>query len=364
MSRPVLPSRPACALSLLLPLLLPALLSCGRKGPLVVPRPPAPAAVGALRAEPLDNAIVVTWSRPGRNTDGSPLTDLLEFRLSRAVGAAPPQGSPERPAFSLLAAVRAEQPDNAVAQGSRYAFRDDGGAQGLTPGTRYLYRVQAVNRLGAMGPPSVEAFVDYALAPPPPTGLAASAGDGVVNLSWQAPASPEQGGTPTVRGYNVYRGIRPGLYASQPINVGPVVETRLRDAAVENESTYYYAVRSVGTDRPPWRESRDSTEASATPLDLTPPAPPRRLVAVPAPGVVALTWDANAEPDLLGYLVYRREPPALTPIRLTESAAQATTFTDRAVRPGATYLYTVTAVDHSRRRNESAPSPEVTVSLP
>jgi hypothetical protein len=289
--------------------------------------------------------------------------DLIEFRLSRAAGVAPPQEARERPPFSLLATIRAEQPDNATVQGTQYAFRDDGGGAGLAPGVRYTYRVQAVNRRGQAGPPSVEAFVDFAPAPPPPVGLAASPGDGMVILTWDAPRAPAEpaGGW---RGYNVYRGLRPGIHAPQPINAGPIVGTQFRDAAVENETTFYYVVRSVGGERPPWRESGDSNEVSATPMDLTPPAPPRRLVAVPAPDAVALSWDANAEPDLLGYLVYRREPPTLNPIRLTETPLRATTFTDRRIRPGVSYLYTVTAVDRSPGRNESAPSPEVSASLP
>jgi fibronectin type 3 domain-containing protein len=77
-----------------------------------------------------------------------------------------------------------------------------------------------------------------------------------------------------------------------------------------------------------------------------------------------LSWRAGGEPDLLGYLVYRLEPPATTPVCLTDTPVQTTTFTDRTVRAGATYTYTVTAVDRSRRRNESAPSAEVQVSLP
>jgi fibronectin type 3 domain-containing protein len=80
--------------------------------------------------------------------------------------------------------------------------------------------------------------------------------------------------------------------------------------------------------------------------------------------MVSLNWDASTEPDLLGYLVYRLEPPALTPVRLAESPLQATTFVDRAVRAGATYVYTVTAVDRSPRRNESAPSADLQVTLP
>lgn len=343
-------------------LLVAALPGCGRKGPPVPPRPVTPAAVGALRAEPRDSAIVLTWSRPTRNEDGSPLTDLLEFRLYRAVGAPIPRQAGERLPFSLLATVRADRPENAVVQGNQYAFQDDGGSAGLLPGLRYTYRVQAVNRRGVVGPPSAEAFVDYVLAPPPPVSLTAVAGDGVVNLRWQPPAA--QAGAPSPRGYHIYRARQPGAYGDQPINAGPVVETQFRDAAVENETTYYYVVRSVAGERPPWRESGNSNEASATPQDLTPPAPPRGLTAIPAPGVVSLSWSANREPDLLGYLVYRREPPAQSPVRLTDRPTQTTTFTDRAVRAGATYIYAVTAVDRSPRRNESAPSPEVSVTLP
>ena len=77
-----------------------------------------------------------------------------------------------------------------------------------------------------------------------------------------------------------------------------------------------------------------------------------------------MSWNANSEPDLLGYLVYRREPPAVSASRLTESPVPGTTFTDRAARPGATYVYSVTAVDRSPRRNESAMSAEVSVTVP
>jgi hypothetical protein len=81
-------------------------------------------------------------------------------------------------------------------------------------------------------------------------------------------------------------------------------------------------------------------------------------------GVVALTWDASDERDLLGYVVYRREPPQLVPIRLAEQPIPGRTFADRTARRGATYIYTVTAVDRSARRNESVPSAEVQVDVP
>lgn len=336
-------------------------LACGRRGAPIPPRRVAPAAVESVRAGPRDTDILLSWVRPVRNEDGSPLTDLAEFRLSRAVGATGP-GS--QPAFSLLATIHAEQPDNATVQGDQYAYRDDGGPAGLRPGVRYTYRVQAVNRSGAVGRSSPDAFVDFSLGPAPPTALRATAGDGAVDLTWKPPAGGGPAGIPPLRGYNLYRGVQPHAYGTQPINAAPVIDTRFRDAGLANETTYYYVVRSVAGERPPWRESANSNEISAAPMDLTPPAPPRGLVAVPAADAIALSWDINPEADLLGYVVYRREPPALTPARLTEAPIQSTTFTDRTARPRVSYLYSVTAVDRSPRRNESAPSAEAPASLP
>lgn len=336
-------------------------LACGRRGAPIPPRQVAPAAVESFRAGPSDADILVSWVRPVRNEDGSPLTDLGEFRLSRAVGAAGP-GS--QPTFSLLATIRAEQPDNATVQGNQYAYRDAGGPAGLTPGVRYTYRVQAVNRRGVVGRSSPDAVVDFSLAPAPPTALQATVGDGAVDLNWKPAASGGPAGTPPLRGYNLYRGVQPQVYAPQPINAAPIIDTRFRDAGLANETTYYYVVRSVAGERPPWRESAASNEISAAPMDLTPPAPPSGFVAVAAAGAIALIWDINSEADLLGYLVYRREPPALTSARLTEAPIQSTTFTDRTARPGVSYLYSVIALDRSPRRNESAPSVEASAGLP
>jgi hypothetical protein len=111
-------------------------------------------------------------------------------------------------------------------------------------------------------------------------------------------------------------------------------------------------------------KSADSNQAQVTPQDFIPPAPPRGLVAVPSGGTIGLTWTPNTEPDLLGYVVYRRALPAVTADRLTESPVPGTTFTDRTARAGVTYFYSITAVDRSAHRNESAPSAEAEAALP
>jgi hypothetical protein len=340
--------------------LLPA---CGRKGAPLPPRPVVPAAVGNFRAEPAETGIVLSWTRPTRNDDGSALKDLQEFHLSRAT--VPLEATPaSAAAFSFLARVRADQPENAQVQGALYAFRDDAGGQGLPTGRQYRYRVQAVNRRGEGGASSPEVAVQFTAAPLPPVGLKTTASDGAVELEWQAPPAVAPVGVGPTKGYNVYRGLKSGVHEPVPLNASPLLENRFRDAGVENDTPYYYVVRSVANDRPPWRESVDSPEVSVVPQDSIPPAPPRGLVAIPGDRGVALTWDASTERDILGYLVYRREPPQVVPVRLTDVPIPGTTFTDRSPRPGAAYVYTVTAVDRSTRRNESAPSAEVEVSLP
>jgi len=337
--------------------------ACGRRGPPLPPRPIVPAMVGDFRAEPRESGILLSWTRPRRNNDDSLLTDLQEFRLLRATGLLGTAGVTPF-AFALLATIRAEQPGGVGATGSLYTYRDDADGQGLATGVQYRYRVQAVNRQGVVGTPSAEVVVDLIPAPPAPAGVTAAAGDGTVDLAWQASSVGDRSGVPSVKGYNVYRGVQPGVYGPQPINAAPIPETRFRDAGVGNDTTYYYIVRSVAGDRPPWRESGDSAQVSVAPQDSIAPAPPAGLVAIPGERDVALTWRANREADILGYLVYRRELPQVVSVRLTDQPIPGTTFTDRTARRGATYVYTVTAVDRSAHRNESAPSAEVEVSLP
>ena len=74
---------------------------------------------------------------------------------------------------------------------------------------------------------------------------------------------------------------------------------------------------------------------------------------------VDLSWEANGEPDLAGYRVYRQlARPDGTPqgplARLTASPLTSPAYRDVAVKPGQGYIYTVTAVDVAG--NESAPS--------
>jgi endonuclease I len=93
------------------------------------------------------------------------------------------------------------------------------------------------------------------MPPAAPTGLAATGGDGTVNLTWSA------NGESDLAGYNVYRGTATGGPYTK-LN-GPLVSaTSYSDATVTNGTTYFYIITAVDTSS---NISGDSAEASATP---------------------------------------------------------------------------------------------------
>lgn len=95
--------------------------------------------------------------------------------------------------------------------------------------------------------------------------------------------------------------------------------------------------------------------STAEDTDVTAPAIPTGLTAIPGDTQVSLDWDDNAETDLKEYIVYRANTsggPYEEIIRITDSV-----YTDIGVTNGTTYYYVVTAVDESD--NESGYSTEV-----
>jgi hypothetical protein len=90
--------------------------------------------------------------------------------------------------------------------------------------------------------------------------------------------------------------------------------------------------------------------------DVTSPAAPTNVKAVAGDGKVALTWDANSEPDFAGYKVYRSTSPTVSTSGTARSGSTLLTspqFTDTATN-GTTYFYVVQAVDSSGNKATSA----------
>jgi fibronectin type 3 domain-containing protein len=124
---------------------------------------------------------------------------------------------------------------------------------GLTNGKTYFYNIAANNSVG-VSPDSNEVSVTpaaTATAPAAPAGLAATAGNGSVGLTWTASTGATS--------YSIYRGTASGAEGATP--VGTTTSTSFTDTGLTNGTAYFYKVtasNSAGT-------SPDSNEATATP---------------------------------------------------------------------------------------------------
>ena len=137
----------------------------------------------------------------------------------------------------------------------------------------------------------------------------------------------------------------------------------LTDRELENDRTYYYAVRAIRVESGTTAYGAPSARVAVTPRDMTPPSAPTNLVAIASEGAVRLSWGASPESDVSGYVVYRAEAQQAIFVRVGATRAPATTFVDRDVARG-TWRYVVTAEDSGAIRNESARSNEATVGVP
>lgn len=188
--------------------------------------------------------------------------------------------------------------------------------------------------------------------PSPPSGITAEVSGNEVDLSWNASSGDN------VAGYNVYRSTSSfsDIAQATKLNNQLVTETSYTDASVSRGTTYYYRLTAVDNEG---NESDLSEQVSATPQDVSPPAPPTDLSASVSGEQVDLGWSANSESDVAGYNVYRSTvsfDATGSATKLNSSLITGTSYTDSDTELGTTYYYRVTAVDSDR--NESGLSEE------
>jgi fibronectin type 3 domain-containing protein len=325
--------------------------ACGRKTPPQVPDSPRPEAIESITVTTRDTVAFLSWPIPARNVEGRDMTstDIRQFRIYRVeIGRDGKKGR-----HKLYAEINMGDPAPAEVRNNRVFWSD----RNLKYGQVYSYQIRAVSVRGGVSPVSEDARAAPLLSLAVPKGLTAQANDGSIQLSW-APVTTRMDGSRCEGfvGYNLRRGTEKGRFDELSLNKEPLRTNSFKDAKVSNDTTYYYIVRSVDSPAPPWRESLDSEEASATPRDRTPPARPTGLTVVPGVGRAFLTWNENRERDLAGYNVYRSTRSGKGHAKLTDKALTRTIFSDERAKQGVVYYYIITAVD--RVGNESAASEE------
>lgn len=342
-----------------------ALGACGRKGPPVAPEHRVPQGVSDLRGVVRQGTVELAWSVPRRRVDNSRLVDPGVARVFRADDAG--SGDP-KPAllqgdriagYAEVGSVQLAEPPSPLVQNGRIVFTD---RLGLAVGRRYTYVVVTADSQGRTSPPSARLTLVLAPGPQAPVGLRAEPGERQVRLSWQPPARFADG-TPVTDPlvYEILRAPAADAPLTTLTRTQPGVTSTI-DRSVENERPYVYAVRAIRTAGTTQIEGEATPRLSAMPTDVTAPAPPGDLVAIPSEREVRLSWTPGAEPDLGTYVIYRAAGSGQL-LRVGSVRAPASTFTDRDVPPGR-YRYAVSAQDTSVRANESGRSAEVTVTVP
>ena len=125
-------------------------------------------------------------------------------------------------------------------------------------GQTYYYVVSAVNGAAESGDSSEVPSTPALAAPAAPSGLAVTAGDAQVVLTWNASSFASS--------YNVKRAIGPsGPYATIGSTTAPMV-TYTDSSGLDNGTTYWYAISATGGGG----TSSDSSPVSVTPLDYVP----------------------------------------------------------------------------------------------
>ncbi len=191
-------------------------------------------------------------------------------------------------------------------------------------------------------------------APPPPTpnpvalpgapgNLTASAGNALVNLTWQAVSGATS--------YNVYRGTSTNAQSSTPIATN-LTGTTYSNTALTNGTTYFYKVRAVNTAGAGNPSNEASAKPAAPPPNITIPGAPASLTATAGNALVNLAWPAVS--GATSYSVYRgtaTNAQSSTPIATNLTG---TTYSNTGLTNGTTYFYKVRAVNSAGAGNPSA----------
>lgn len=357
------------------------LAGCGKEGPPLPPQRLVPAPVGETTARRTASSVELRFVLPTRNQNGPGPIDLQKveiFAITVGPGASPPTnrdlmsaarlvGTIEvRPAPEEDAPVKEDPADKRPSPGDAVSFAEELTPEKLTPRVetpndkeapqdpamakaapaspaypQRIYAVRGVTRSGRPGPPAPRLAVPLVDPAAAPAGLDVQYDERTFVVTWLPQvASPPDAPAAEVVAFNVYAGG-----GRTPLNAAPITETRFEHGPVRFGADQCFVVRSVRTVQNVRIESGPSEPRCVSTRDTFPPAAPKGLQIVAGTEGISLSWDANTEEDLAGYIVLRGEGPDETLQALLSEPIRDTNYRDTAVKPGVTYVYRLVAVD-------------------
>ncbi|WP_455392716.1 fibronectin type III domain-containing protein [[Eubacterium] cellulosolvens] len=167
-----------------------------------------------------------------------------------------------------------------------------------------------------------------------------------LNLSWTANTEKD------LNGYYVYRKTDTVDYTSTPIAVVPSDKSSYYDTNLQDHTKYYYKIAAI--DEVP-NISEFSVEVSGTPTDVIAPGIVQNFTVtdVGTGFELNLTWNANTEPDIESYNLYKStsvDEPITEPYQVL--SPDAVFYQDTEVIEGESYYYMISAVDEVPNESE------------
>src|SRR5262249_20516789 len=316
------------------------LTACGKIGPPLPPIPREPLHVETLSVEQRGAHLILSF--PFTRTSKTQLQRIDVYRLVEPLDA--PAGLPEEDFSEKASVIYSILADDVPLGGSSVIYNDALNVKSERQSERYRYAVRMFDTAGRAA-----RFSNYGMIQPllnlalPPAKLAAKQFETQIEITWDPPAGNMNETSPAnVVGYNVYR--RQGG-AFNRINAEPLREPRFADRNFQFGADYQYVVRSLSfkpgsASLSESIESDDSPPFDHMPKDTFPPAPPKPITIASINSMVSLFWPLSAEPDVVGYNVYRAEHASAAPekwVKLNPELHKTASFRDERTQVGKKY---------------------------
>ena len=211
----------------------------------------------------------------------------------------------------------------------------------LTQGAQYYYVVTAVNASGETAASSEVSAITLASPPSAPAGVAATPGDTVNTVTWNAVTGATS--------YNIYWSTTSGVTTATGTKISAVSSPYVH-TGLTNGTAYYYIVTAVNAGG----ESAASSQISVVPI-LAVPGAPTGITATGGNGQVTLSWTAPVG-TVSSYNVYYRTASGVTTANGTKVAGATSGSAITGLTNGTSYYFVVTAVNTT---GESTVSSEV-----
>lgn len=357
--------RARASLSFLMALaaVLPFFTGCGMVAPPQAPTLYLPQSPTDLSAARIGNDVHLHWTMPKRTTDRVLLKGEQKAHICRSIAGSPCEAAGDAQYAPLAQADFVDHLPAALVSGQPQLI---------------TYTVLLQNKRGRTAGPSNAAYSVSGPAPSPAASFNADAHTEGVILHWQ----PVSDSSTLIRMQRTQNAVKKDSIAERKGADEPLQQTlevgysadhdpgHAYDKSAAFDQTYRYVAQRITV----FNLEGHKVEIASDPTpvftlntkDVFPPAVPTGLVVVASPDehAIDLSWSANTENDLAGYIVYRREAgSSAAPTRISPSEPVAgPAFRDTTAKPGVRYAYSVSAIDNDK--NESARSTEAEESLP